>query len=443
MRLTRARITLRRRTGGTDEGWHLKLPRPDGAREELHLPLDEGTAVPAQLAELVRPQLGDGELSAVVRLKTVRRSHDLVDADGTVLATLADDQVAGELAGDVLHLDGWRELEVELAPGAPPELLGTLAHALIAAGARPAYWPSKLRRVIAPRLPDKPPAPGRRATAGEVVLAYLRAQVAAIREHDQRVRRDAGDAVHQLRVAIRRTRSALTVFRRVLDRDATRALSAELKWAAGELSPARDTEVLYEHLSGQLTHLPEAAVVANAPARLRSRFEQRTAEARERVRTALRSGRYAALFESLDRLLAEPPLTERANAPARAELEQALKRAHGRLADHVARLTELAPGPELDAGLHEVRKKAKRARYAAEVVVPVAGKRLQRWQREVKALTKVLGEHHDSVVAREALRDLAGDEGAFTFGVLYQRELDCGHRLHERFSRLWKGLGAP
>jgi hypothetical protein len=62
---------------------------------------------------------------------------------------------------------------------------------------------SKLARVLGERLPSPAPAPrlGRKATAGEVVLAYLREQAEAIGRGDPAVRRDAPDAVHQMRVA--------------------------------------------------------------------------------------------------------------------------------------------------------------------------------------------------------------------------------------------------
>lgn len=154
-RLAQAKITLRRRRGGGDAGWHLKLPAAaDEAREEIHLPLASGmTTVPWQLTELIRSHLGDADLAPVAQLKTQRRSYNLADDEGAVLATLTDDRVTGVTAGEVARLDVWRELEVELAPDADPALLDTLGEALIAAGARQAHWPSKLRRLLGDRLP--------------------------------------------------------------------------------------------------------------------------------------------------------------------------------------------------------------------------------------------------------------------------------------------------
>jgi len=72
----------------------------------------------------------------------------------------------------------------------------------------------------------------RGSPAGQVVLGYVRGQVAAIWRYDPLVRRDAPDSVHQMRVATRRARSALQAFGGIIERDATRPLCAELKWLA-------------------------------------------------------------------------------------------------------------------------------------------------------------------------------------------------------------------
>jgi CHAD domain-containing protein len=445
--LARAGITLRRRTGGDDAGWHLKLPTatPDN-REEVSLPADgESTTVPPELAERVAEHTEGRELVPIAHLKTDRRTYHLADDQGRTLATLTDDAVAGETIGDDLHLDGWRELEIELAPNADPGLLDILGNALIRAGARPAHWPSKLRRLLGEDLAGDETELGKRSTAAEVVLAYLSKQVDAVRRHDLGVRENAEDAVHQLRVALRRLRSALSSFRNVLDRAATRPLSDELRWAAGELGPARDTEVLRARVSAELTALPTDAVRGRADVQLAGHFEQEATAARKRALDLLHSGRYAAMLAALQRLLSEPPLTAAATNPARAELKRAIERAHRRLTTAVESLNDLEPGPDRDAGLHEVRKKAKQARYAADAVRPIAGKGLRRWQRAVKKVQDTLGEHHDSVVARGVLSSWADTAGAaaFTYGVLYQRSLDHSEALEATFFEQWRAVPDP
>lgn len=447
-RLLRAGVTLRRRTGGADAGWHLKLPADSGARDEVRLPLDaEGQAVPPELAERVRAEAGNQDLVEIAHLRTERYSYELVDQTGRPLAVLTDVHVAGEMAGPVAHLDGWRELEIELAPRTRTELLDTLSEALIGAGARPAHWPSKLRRLLADSLPDETYL-DRRSTAGDVVLAYLRAQVDAVRRHDLGVRRNEEDAVHQLRVAMRRLRSAFTSFRRVLDRRRTEQVAAELKWAADVLSDARDMEVLREVLTKELSTNGQRVDVEHAVQALTRHLEQAATDARAAVLDVLNGGRYAALLGSLEALVAEPPFTPRAEDPARDELGRAITRAHRRLAKAVSGLDEVQDGDELDAGLHEVRKKAKQARYTGDAARPAFGRRQRRWRRAAKAIQTTLGDDHDLVQARALLRRLADTnnvlgQDAFVFGAFHERALTRGAALRERFNRQWRETPQP
>jgi inorganic triphosphatase YgiF len=165
-RLQAAKITLRRRTGGADAGWHLKLPAgappgaaplPDGvsARREVHEPLTCAGSdsagvpvVPARLASRVAEVTGGLPLAPIAILVTERTVVTLSAADGTLLAEIADDQVTArrlpETAAEPLR---WREIEVEV-PEAAPELQRAVADRLLAAGARPAGHGSKLGRLL-------------------------------------------------------------------------------------------------------------------------------------------------------------------------------------------------------------------------------------------------------------------------------------------------------
>lgn len=155
LRLARARVTLRRRTGGPDEGWHLKLPAA-GGRRELHLPLEEGAGgPPRELREAVATVLDGAPVGPVVTLRTRRVVTALRSADGRVLAEVADDAVAatvpptapGEQAGE----RSWREVEAELVAGEVP-LLAAVGAVLVAAGGRPSARASKLAFALAGRL---------------------------------------------------------------------------------------------------------------------------------------------------------------------------------------------------------------------------------------------------------------------------------------------------
>jgi inorganic triphosphatase YgiF len=146
LRLAAAKITLRRRTGGTDAGWHLKLPQSAGTRREMQVPLGaSATEVPAQLRSLVSEQVGDETLRVVAVLETRRTVRNVTGPDGEVLAEVADDLVTGRVPGR--EPDTWREIEVELVSGGP-EVLAAARSRLTAAGARLSDAPSKLARVL-------------------------------------------------------------------------------------------------------------------------------------------------------------------------------------------------------------------------------------------------------------------------------------------------------
>ena len=153
LRLIGSHITLRRRTGGDDAGWHIKLPVGGDTRRELHFPLDlPGQPVPEEIAARVARWSGGAPLRPVARLETRRTVHRLLDQAGQVLAELADDQVTGSRPDPAdpdrwRQQDAWREVEVELKSGTP-EVLDAAATGLAAAGARPSRSASKLARVL-------------------------------------------------------------------------------------------------------------------------------------------------------------------------------------------------------------------------------------------------------------------------------------------------------
>lgn len=152
-RLLGAGITLRRRTGGHDAGWHLKLPHSSGHREEVAESLGQpGEAVPERLLDRVRGQVGE-ELLPVARIRTTRYSYSLLDAGDRPIATLTDDHVTAETSGERTGPDAWRELEVELSEETDDGVLDDITQALRAYGVQPSRWPSKLRRVLGEHLP--------------------------------------------------------------------------------------------------------------------------------------------------------------------------------------------------------------------------------------------------------------------------------------------------
>jgi CHAD domain-containing protein len=451
LRLAAASLTLRRRTGGADAGWHLKLPVAPGVRDEITAPLSE--TVPQDLASLVRARTRGAGLVPVMRLLSSRAVHHLVDADGGLLAELSRDAVRAERLTDGGRTAQWDEIEVELADDGDPAFLDAVDKRLRKAGLRPAASPSKLARAMAetsadgtgaPAVPE--PEPPR--TAGDHVLAYLREQADALQAYDPAVRRDLPDAVHQMRVATRRMRSAFRTYRKVLDRTVTEPLGEELRWLAGELGAARDHEVLAERLRSRIDALPSTLLLGPVRARLVIWTAAHGSNSRRRAVAVLDSERYLGLLDALDALLDEPPLRKAASGPADSVLAQAARKEFERLELRITQALALPPGEERDVAIHSARKVAKRARYAGEAAKPVLGKPAKRFVKQMKAVQTELGDHQDSVVAREALRLLAAQahaagESAFTWGLLYGREEASAEARERELPAVWAKASRP
>lgn len=151
LRLAANKVTLRRRTGGTDAAWHLKLPLRPGTRREEHVPLTEGTdTVPRQLEAMVTDITGGKPLRPIALLETDRTVRRLAGSGGEVLAEVADDAVTARRLGRERQDDPmkWHEIEVELVSGGP-DVLEAAGQLLRKAGARPSASASKLGRLLA------------------------------------------------------------------------------------------------------------------------------------------------------------------------------------------------------------------------------------------------------------------------------------------------------
>jgi CHAD domain-containing protein len=416
LRLAANHVTLRRRSGGHDAGWHTKRPTADGERTETHAPLtDPAAQVPPDVVEQVGDMTGGEPLTPVAHVRTRRVERPLRAADGTVLALVADDTVSTEALGNPAVIQRWRELEVELVDG-PRELLAEVDAALRAAGARPSQSASKLARALGDRLPGP-------TDDDDPLTAYLRAQRDAIRDNEQGVRDGDPEAVHDMRVATRRLRSTLRTFRPLLDADRTEPLRRELHWLAGLLGAVRDGDVMTERLTGEVAAVPPDLVLGPVDERVRERLGGRTAQAREQLVEALDSPRYRRLLEEV----VKPPKRPRRRDLFR-RVRRTLRRADQRLAD-----AGRAEPPDRDVPLHEARKAYKRARYAAETVAPLAGKPARRLAKALTRLQDVLGAHQDAIVTGQLLRELSAEadragENTFTYGLLEERQHEAGER---------------
>lgn len=433
--LNRSRITLRRRTGGADEAWHLKLPKGSTDRSEVHVPLADSpdpVLVPTELRRIVNDQVGYVPLVPVARLQTERTLRILSDPEtGTPLAELAHDVVTASrmaLPGIGDQSSTWTEIEVELLPGGTRDFLDEVTEHLSWSGIVQASSPSKVTQALG----DAPEWAASRTLdtdtpLAEVVLAAMAVHVGVLQGRAEDVRVDAPDAVHKTRVASRRLRSILQVFRSLFDRESVDALRAELKWYAERLGHARDAEVQKERLFGLLDWLPQEAVVGPVGERMETELEGTHQEALRGVAEVFAGGRYRDLQVALVGLLSDPPLVGDDVVLTGTAAPRMLTRAMDKVrrADATAEQSE---GTERLEALHEVRKKAKVVRYACEALSLAYGEPAGDAAKAWSEVTEVFGEMNDMAVSRERLVGLAEaaaaqGEPTFTYGVLFGTQL--------------------
>ena len=427
--LAARRITLRRRTGGPDAGWHLKLPSGSEARTEVRAALGSGTGtadIPEELLDVVLAIVRDRALIPVARIATTRDVTMIHGFDDVALAEFCDDAVSAAridpTGGGSVDEQSWREWELELVnPGSDDAagLLNRLGNRLLDAGATPAGHGSKLAKVLGDSTPPRasvPTDPVHRAVAEQVELLLV---------WDRAVRADADDAVHQMRVATRQIRSLLQASEAAFGLADDASILSELRELAAILGIARDAEVLADRYRKALDALPPE--LRRGPVR-----ERLVDDARRRYRAglarswkAMRSPRYFRLLDALDNLVltGEPtPGDDHPPADISSSYRKLVK---------ATKSTKAASSADRDDALHRIRKAAKRLRYVA------AATGESRVAQRSKTIQTLLGDHQDSVVSRihllqQADAAHAAGEDTFTYGVLHREEEELAIRCREQ-----------
>ncbi len=411
------RITLRRRTGGSDSGWHLKLPAGTDTRTEVRAPLGAATdTVPEDLRDIVLAIVRDRPLSPVARISTQRSVEVLHGPDGTALAEFCDDRVTASVIGQDADQQSWREWELELLPAdVPDDLMDRLSNRLADAGAAPAGHGSKLAKVLGTDqvpTPEPPADPVHRAIAEQIDQLLV---------WDRAVRADAYDSVHQMRVTTRKIRSLLQESKSSFGLDDNGWVLDELRALAAVLGEARDAEVLAERYQRALDELPAELVRGPVRQRLVEGANRRYAAGWRRSVLAMRSQRYFRLLDALEELVSAEP--ESADGTDRSvTIDSAYKRVRKAAKTAAAAATDVeSSAEEKDEALHRIRKGAKRLRYTA------AATGADKVSERAKDIQTMLGDHQDSVVSKAHLSTQADSahaagEDTFTYGLLYQRE---------------------
>lgn len=556
LRLTRAKITLRRRTGGNDAGWHIKLPGSTG-RKEIRAALDDAAGepqVPAELLAELRSIVRALPLKPIAQVDNQRTEITYANAEGTPVAEFCDDHVTARSFLPAGRETRWREWEVELTEGVSGTedgnaLLAAASEALLAAGAFPSKSPSKLSTALGDSVENAPLPPSLQestvepGTPAAAVVEALRANRDKLIEYDPKVRANEWDSVHQMRVATRELRSHLETFHGIVEGPEIKLIEKELKDLAAMLGTARDAEVVEERWTKLLASEDSGVLDEATREHLAHDMGREYKRAHRHVIGALNSDRYLNLLEALDLLLLNPPVkkaedeqagsansdtekaaeaaetvattatgeetspeqannstvdaAEAAEASAEAASEEdkqadevdevdeldaeeaaaaaaaaaakaekkarkaALKEMDSVMAGHLAEAYEKLEKRhkravnnwdneelslhEREDYFHDMRKAAKKLRYAAEAAGSATSLDTKALYKACKDMQSVLGDFQDSVTSRDKLVELAAaahrrGEDTFGYGLLYQRERYIGLEALEDYKRSFKAI---
>jgi CHAD domain-containing protein len=268
-------------------------------------------------------------------------------------------------------------------------------------------------------------------------MSYVRTQLEALSTYDPKARLAEPDAVHRMRVAVRRTRSVLRSYHRILDRSETDALQPELRWLASVLGEVRDLEVLRERFTSCLDGLPDEV---SQNREWLDALAEREKSGYRKLNRSLTGARYFALLDALEAMVAHPPYTDRAERDPAKELPKVVNRTWQRLELAYA-AAESAPDPLV--ARHEARKDAKRVRYAAEAAVPALGETAATMARHAERLQEVMGGYQDGVIAQQHLTAAAGKatpQESFTIGVVWGIEEATAQAALREIPAVWQEI---
>ena len=434
--------TVRHRTAsdGSESGWTVKLGQDDAngavVRDEIAFDGDPRQP-PEEVCSLVRAFIRHKPLQPIATIITDRRSQRLRRDDEHGVVEVADDLVRSWVGGN--EGPSFREIEVELIEG-DEDLLVDVVRVLRKAGVGEPDPASKLERVLGgrPRCELEPVKLKRRASVAELVSAAFSNSTRQLILNDPSVRLgDDPEAVHDARVSTRRLRSDLKTLLPLLDESAVTLLRDELQWLGGSLGAVRDTDVLAEgmcHLAKKL-HSEDLPAIESLVAQVHQERQERYVT----LRNNLNDDRYITLLETLVRFASRAPLVPPVVAPSAAKRigVKLARKAWKRVRKQV---DGLGPDPQ-DAALHELRKRVKRARYAAELIDPLVHGDASDFALQLADLQDVLGKLQDSVVADHWLRSRLASEvtsrEAFAAGALHARELRQRAEARRRWRHAW------
>ena len=410
-------------------GGRLLLSRADGTpqaeqpvtgwsprRPALDLP-------PGPVRDRIMVLISPRALLPVVRATSTVSVMRLLNADGKTVARLVAEHITvtavavGPTRAGSISVGTTAELPLRLAvgtvrgyPAQARKAAGLLAEvagvshssqsvftaALAALGRHPADYTSGVDAEITATMP------------GSIAVARLLLRLLdTLEQNVDGVLRDIDtEFLHDLRVAVRRTRSAIKLLGEVLPADLAKHYAAEFKWLGDLTTPTRDLDVHllgFGSMTGQL--------VAASPADLepfRAFLVKRRAREFRRLATALRGPRFRAITDDWRKMLLEirdaAPRRRRREPTAVGLALRTTERAFGRVVAQGNAITQDSP-PE---SLHDLRKRAKELRYLLEFFAPLHDPvAYRKVVGDLKSLQDCLGDFQDSQVQREEIHALA------------------------------------
>ena len=423
------------------------------SRREVNDPLPTGETSPSSAAgpsaAIVKAIAGPRPLEPKFELRTERQVFNLSDEAGP-LAEIALDITTIPVGEDTPVRLSRVEVEVDAtavdrarpfvglmtaAMGLAPAITSKFESALVATGHRIPPFPPQLG---AASVADE-------MTAAEAAYAILRRQFAVMLTHEAGTRLgEDPEHLHDMRVATRRMRAAMSAFRDYVPR--AEPYRRELGWLAGILGQVRDLDVQLDNLDRW--RRTSTAAQTEALTALEIILQSRHDLARRRMLIALDSRRYDRLVERLTAWLRRGPARSYASGrePVLAVAPAIVEKRYRRLRRRGDAITPASP----PADYHALRIDGKRLRYALEFLSPLYGSPAANFARRVTGLQDVLGLHQDAEVAVTMLESLASNArprlGAATLlaiGALcerYRQEADSHRR---EFPRVYRSLQGP
>ena len=426
--LAHAGITLRHRVERGKQAWQLKLPLMKD-RQEIEM-VDRQSIPPTTFRDLLFLHLGRRRLVPVATLR-VWRAGVRVRMNNAPVADVTLDHVSVMKNGALLQR--FRELEVEQVNG-KDNTLPDLERQLRRAGAEDHDGRPKLFRALSLPAPSPEPLPASDAPVVAHVKWALARHVQWLLAHDPgaRLGREP-ESLHQMRVATRQLRAVLRAARPLLVPEWGDSLQDQLRWLGQLLGPARDLDV-------QLAYFREESAALDArDRRPLTQFIAHLEAQRNNVQgvllSELKSARYLDLIRRLQQATHDPTVVE-----STVTLRDLATRAFKKLRK-VIRQVGASPN---SAKIHEIRINTKRARYAAELAEPVAGKPATRFINKARAVQDVLGMHQDAIQAethvRAFLKQSTSMRAAFVAGRMVERQRERRAQARKKMRTLWKGL---